>query len=54
MIMPLLYFALEPSKWINAIQDQDLKAGENVTIICKAEGVPSPQVSWVKKSGQFE
>ncbi|GBM46999.1 Titin [Araneus ventricosus] len=39
----------ESSKWMNSIQDQDLKAGSNVTVLCKAEGLPIPQVTWKKK-----
>ncbi|GBM75396.1 Hemicentin-1 [Araneus ventricosus] len=40
----------EPSRWINNIQDQDLKAGENITILCQANGLPLPKVAWRKKS----
>ncbi|PRD23404.1 UNVERIFIED_CONTAM: Dscam2 [Trichonephila clavipes] len=40
----------EPSRWINNIQDQDLKAGDNVTILCKADGIPLPKVIWKKKT----
>ncbi|XP_054723242.1 hemicentin-1-like, partial [Uloborus diversus] len=40
----------EPSSWTNKIHDQDLKAGENASILCKANGLPSPQVIWKKKT----
>ncbi|GIY04339.1 hypothetical protein CEXT_365641 [Caerostris extrusa] len=40
----------EPSRWVNNIQDQDLKAGDNITILCKADGLPLPKVTWKKKS----
>ncbi|GFU00986.1 hemicentin-1 [Nephila pilipes] len=39
----------ESSRWINNIQDQDLKAGDNITILCKADGLPLPKVIWKKK-----
>ncbi|GFR06374.1 roundabout homolog 1 [Trichonephila clavata] len=40
----------EPSRWINNIQDQDLKAEDNVTILCKSDGIPLPKVIWKKKT----
>ncbi|KAG8187814.1 hypothetical protein JTE90_001188 [Oedothorax gibbosus] len=44
----------EPSKWLNSIQDQDLKAGDNKTIECKADGIPPPKVVWTTKSDPEE
>ncbi|KAF8793077.1 Hemicentin-1 like protein [Argiope bruennichi] len=41
----------ESSKWINSIQDQDVKAGTNISVLCKADGLPLPQVLWKKKMG---
>lgn len=48
----LISFDLEPSKWVNNIQDQDVKAGVNLTIECKADGIPLPKVVWTKKIGK--
>ncbi|KAG8174640.1 hypothetical protein JTE90_019622 [Oedothorax gibbosus] len=39
----------EPSKWLNNIQDQDLKSGDNKTVECKADGIPPPKITWTKK-----
>ncbi|XP_055939177.1 cell adhesion molecule Dscam2-like isoform X2 [Argiope bruennichi] len=40
----------EPSRWLNNIQDQELKVGENISILCQANGLPLPKVVWKKKT----
>ena len=37
---------------IEAILDQNVTEGENLTLTCTASGMPQPKVSWVKPNGQ--
>lgn len=53
MFSKFLKSFLEPSKWTNSIHDQDVKAGENFTLLCQADGIPVPQVMWRKKAGNY-
>ena len=37
---------------IQAIEDQTVTEGGNVTLSCHASGIPQPMVSWLKAGGQ--
>ena len=37
---------------IEAILDQNVTEGENLTLTCTVSGMPQPKVSWVKPNGQ--
>ncbi|XP_053206684.1 cell adhesion molecule DSCAM-like isoform X7 [Panonychus citri] len=43
-----------PPVWINT-SSADYKAhhGSNIDLICQAEGFPTPQIQWIKKTGQI-
>lgn len=37
---------------MNVIKDETLKAGENFTVLCRADGIPVPMVTWTRKMGK--
>ena len=47
----ILYLSTVPSN-IEAIQDQNVTEGDNLTLICAASGMPQPKVYWIKPNGQ--
>ena len=47
----ILSLSTVPSN-IQAIQDQNVTEGENLTLTCTASGMPQPKVSWIKPNGQ--
>ena len=47
----ILCLSIVPSN-IEAVQDQNVTEGDNLTLICAASGMPQPKVSWIKPGGQ--
>ena len=47
----ILCLSTVPSN-IEAIQDQNVTEGDNLTLICAASGMPQPKVYWIKPNGQ--
>ena len=47
----ILCLSTVPSN-IEAVQDQNVTEGDNLTLICAASGMPQPKVYWIKPNGQ--
>ena len=47
----ILCLSTVPSN-IEAIQDQNVTEGNNLTLTCTTNGMPQPKVYWIKPNGQ--
>lgn len=46
----LIFFSIDPPKWLSQPKDTVLNSGDNISLECVAGGHPLPNVTWMKSS----